>query len=72
MQKRIVELDNGLAESEMQLQAAAERLQALRDVTAAEARLDRFRCHMVQRGIGAGPIRPSSSYGYCPLPISSK
>jgi hypothetical protein len=50
----------------------AERMwsaQALRDVTAAEARLDRFRCHMVQRGIGAGPIRPSSSYGYCPLPL---
>jgi hypothetical protein len=31
MQQRIVELDNGLAESEMQLQAAAERLQALRE-----------------------------------------
>ena len=31
IQQRIVELDNGLAESEMQLLAAAERLQALRE-----------------------------------------
>lgn len=37
-----------------------------RSIDTAEARLDRFRCAMVQRGVRAGPIRPSSSYGYCP------
>jgi hypothetical protein len=45
---------------------------SLRDVAAAEGRIDHMRCHMVQRGIGAGPIRPSSEYGYCPLPGLSR
>lgn len=44
----------------------------VRDVNVEEGRLDRFRCKMVQRGIGAGPIRPASEYGYCPIPELSK
>lgn len=44
----------------------------LRDVSVEEGRLEHFRCHLIQRGIGAGPIRPSSVYGYCPLPPSSR
>jgi hexosaminidase len=39
------------------------------DVAAAEPRIEAQRCHMIQRGIGAGPIRPSSEYFYCPIPI---
>ena len=48
----------------------AERLwsaASLRDTDAAEGRLEALRCKMVQRGIRAGPIRPSSEYGYCPV-----
>ncbi len=43
----------------------------LRDADAFEGPLDRFRCKLLQRGIGAGPIRPANEYGYCPLPRSS-
>jgi hexosaminidase len=39
------------------------------DVAAAEPRIEAQRCHMIQRGIGAGPIRPSSEYFYCPIPL---
>ena len=38
------------------------------DVTAAEPRLEAQRCRMVQRGVRAGPLRPSSEYFYCSLP----
>ena len=38
------------------------------EVTAAEPRLEAQRCRMVQRGIRAGPLRPSSEYFYCSLP----
>lgn len=38
----------------------------------AEGRLELFRCAMVQRGIGAGPIRPASEYVNCQLPDSSR
>lgn len=40
----------------------------LRDLNAAEGRLEAVRCRMVQHGIRAGPIRPSSIHGYCPMP----
>jgi hypothetical protein len=36
------------------------------------ARLERFRCFMVQRGIGAGPLRPASDYVNCELPDGSR
>ena len=44
----------------------------------ANGRLARQRCHMVRRGIGAGPARPQSEFGYsnyergelCELPES--
>jgi len=39
------------------------------DVSSAEPRIEAQRCHMIQRGIGAGPLRPSSEYFYCPIPI---
>jgi hexosaminidase len=57
--------DEANIESRMWPRAAggAERLwsnAALRDVDAAEGRLEALRCHMV------GPIRPSSVHGYCP------
>jgi hexosaminidase len=45
---------------------------SLRDIGTEEPRLEHFRCHLVQRGIGAGPIRPSGVYGYCPLPSNSR
>ena len=51
--------------------ATAERLWSakdFRDVDAAEARLSHHRCMMARRGVGAGPIRPASDYGYCRLP----
>ena len=44
----------------------------LRNVTEAEPRLDHHSCRLVQRGIGAGPIRPASEYGYCPIPDASR
>lgn len=55
--------------------ASAERMWSssdVRDVDAAEARLEHMRCHMIQRGIGAGPIRPSNEHGFCPIPDMSK
>lgn len=40
---------------------------------AAEGRLERQRCTMVQRGIGAGPLRPAQQYGInCQLPDASR
>jgi hexosaminidase len=53
--------------------ATAERLWSdatLRDVDAAEERIEHQRCRMARRGVRAGPIRPSSEYGYCHLPES--
>ena len=35
-------------------------------------RLERFRCTMLQRGIGAGPLRPASDYVNCMLPDASR
>lgn len=55
--------------------ASAERMWSdatVNSVEAAAPRLEHMRCHMVQRGIGAGPIRPSATYGYCPLPKDSR
>jgi len=52
----------------------AERLWSSKDVndpSAAEGRIDHLSCKLNQRGIGSGPIRPSSQYGYCPTPRSS-
>jgi len=60
-------------ESRMWPRAAggAERLwsdASLRDTDAAEARLEAWRCKLVQqRGVRAGPLRPSSVHGYCPV-----
>ncbi|CAE7940429.1 hexa1 [Symbiodinium sp. KB8] len=42
-----------------------------KDVTTAAFRLSNQRCRMVQRGVGAGPIRPAADYGYCFLPPTS-
>jgi len=39
---------------------------------AAEGRLERQRCTMVQRGIGAGPLRPAQQYVNCMLPDASR
>lgn len=41
------------------------------DVTEAAFRLSQHRCRLAQRGVGAGPIRPASDYGYCELPPNS-
>jgi hypothetical protein len=43
----------------------------IRNTDFALMHVERQRCHMVQRGIGAGPLRPSSETGYCELPASS-
>lgn len=54
--------------------AQAERLwspASVNDVDAATSRLAYHRCRLVQRGIGAGPIRPSANYGFCKLPPGS-
>lgn len=40
----------------------------LRDTDAALPRLEAQRCRMLQRGIGAGPLRPADQVGYCALP----
>lgn len=66
------QVDANNIESRMWPRAAggAERLwsdASLRDTDAAEGRLEALRCKMIQRGIRAGPLRPSSSYGYCPV-----
>lgn len=37
-------------------------------VSAAEGRLEHQRCRMAQRGVRAGPIRPSNVYGFCQTP----
>jgi hexosaminidase len=64
--------DDANLESRMWPRAAggAERLwspAALRDIDAAEGRLEAWRCKVLQsRGVRAGPIRPSSVHGYCP------
>ena len=42
------------------------------DLMQAQGRIERQRCHMLQRGIGAGPLRPSSDFVYCPLPGGSR
>lgn len=54
--------------------AQAERLwspASINDADAAMPRLAYHRCRMVQRGIGAGPIRPSANFGFCKLPPGS-
>jgi N-acetyl-beta-hexosaminidase len=55
--------------------AAAERMWSAmeeRDTTAVFPRIEAMRCHMLQRGIGAGPVRPSDEVGYCALPKASR
>lgn len=73
----MLQVDQGNIESRIWPRAAgaAERFWSAasnRDVNAAEGRIDHFRCHLLQRGIGAGPIRPASEYGYCPVPGLSR
>jgi len=69
----VVVADATNLESRMWPRAAggAERLwsdASLRDTDAAEARLEAWRCKLVQqRGVRAGPLRPSSVHGYCPV-----
>jgi len=51
--------------------ATAERLWSAKNLTSvddAEPRIEHQRCRMLQRGIKASPIRPSSVYGYCYVP----
>jgi len=55
--------------------ASAERMWSdvnVRDPVAFIPRIEAQRCRMVQRGIGAGPMRPSDQVGYCQLPASSR
>lgn len=54
---------------------AAERMWSdanFRDTDTVFNRLEAQRCRMVQRGIGAGPIRPADQVGFCPLPATSR
>jgi len=54
--------------------ATAERLWSalsVNDTNAAQARIERQRCNMVQRGIGAGPTRPGDEYVNCIIPETS-
>lgn len=54
---------------------AAERMWSdanFRDTDTVFNRLEAQRCRMVQRGIGAGPIRPADEVGFCPLPATSR
>jgi hypothetical protein len=52
--------------------AARRRQDLLTKPQGALGRLERFRCFMVQRGIGAGPLRPASDYVNCEVPGSSR
>jgi hexosaminidase len=73
----VLQVDQGNIESRIWPRAAGAAARfwssaAENNVTAAEGRLDHYRCHLLQRGIGAGPIRPASEYGYCPVPQLSR
>ena len=39
-----------------------------RDVSIAQGHVEYMRCHLIQRGIRAGPIRQSPIWGYCNMP----
>lgn len=55
--------------------ASAERMWSdmnWRDTSSFFTRLDTVSCHLKQRGIGAGPIRPADQSGYCSLPMASR
>ena len=52
---------------------AAERLWSPPDdnLDGAWPRLAGIQCHLAQRGVGAGPVRPSADYGFCALTTES-
>lgn len=54
--------------------AAAERMwspASWTDDSELFTRIEKMRCSMMRRGIGAGPVRPADEVGYCALPASS-
>jgi hypothetical protein len=60
---------NALAEAWPRAAATAERLWSAATVVnqgdATEARLEHFRCHIMQRGVPAAPTSIASDYGFC-------